>query len=215
MKLPIFPLHTVLFPGMALPLHIFEPRYRRMVNDCLEGTRQFGVALIRAGVEVGGGAVPHVVGTLAHITTVERLPDGRLNIEAVGQERFRILALHDDHEYLSGTVRPFPLDGTDEGAARYSARALAPWLQRYIELLARAAATTIEASALPAEPEALGYLAAMVAQIPMSEKQALLSMTRAADLLRYERTLYRREISLLRAMLATTQPRDTATFSPN
>jgi Lon protease-like protein len=215
MKLPIFPLRTVLFPGMALPLHIFEPRYRRMINACLEGARQFGVALIRTGVEVGGPAVPYVVGTLALITTVERLPDGRLNIEAVGQERFRILTLHDELGYLSGTVRLFPLGGADEGAARHSARALSPWLQRYIELLARAAATTIEATALPADPAALGYLAAMVAQIPMSEKQALLSTRRAADLLRHERALFRREISLLRAMLASTHPRDTATFSPN
>lgn len=84
MKLPLFPLNTVLFPGMALRLHIFEPRYRLMVADCLANGGLFGVVLIRSGREVGEPAVPHSVGTTAHISGAERLPDGRLNIEVFG-----------------------------------------------------------------------------------------------------------------------------------
>jgi hypothetical protein len=138
MKLPLFPLHTVLFPGMLLPLHIFEPRYRKMINECLDGNRPFGVALIAQGPEVGGRAEPHAVGTWALISRVERQPDGRMSIEAVGQERFRILRLHDDEDYLTGTVERFPLGGAKEDRAQQLARRLRPWLERYLTLLGQA-----------------------------------------------------------------------------
>src|SRR5690242_121607 len=104
MKLPLFPLHTVLFPGMSLPLHIFEPRYRTMINECLSSGAPFGIVLISSGREVGEPAVPHTVGTTAHISGAERLPDGRLNIEVVGQQRFQIIELHQDQSYLTGTI---------------------------------------------------------------------------------------------------------------
>jgi len=77
MQLDLFPLHTVLFPHMRLPLHIFEPRYRVMIRACIDEERPFGVALIRSGEEVGGPAEPHGVGTTARITSHETLPDGR------------------------------------------------------------------------------------------------------------------------------------------
>src|SRR5205814_5524803 len=84
----LFPLNTVLFPGMPLPLHIFEERYKLMIGRCLEEERPFGVVLIQSGPEVGGTAVPHRVGTTAHIAAVRRLDDGRMNLIAIGQERF-------------------------------------------------------------------------------------------------------------------------------
>src|SRR5206468_11650777 len=87
MILPLFPLHTVLFPGMALPLHIFEARYRLMINECLSASTPFGIVLIDAGHEVGEPAVPHTIATTAHIAGAARLPDGRLNMEVVGQQR--------------------------------------------------------------------------------------------------------------------------------
>lgn len=159
--------------------------------------------------------MPHIVGTAARITTVERLPDGRLNIQAVGQDRFRVVELREEDGCLIGAVQAFPLLGSAGGQAHRQAHALAPWLRRYIDLLAQAAATAIKPQELPAEPEALGFLAAMVAQIPMLEKQRLLSAAAAPDLLRQERAIYRREVSLLRAMLTSNYARDTVTFSPN
>ena len=216
MKLSLFPLHTVLFPGMALPLHIFEPRYRKMINTCLDDNSPFGVVLIRAGSEVGGPAAPYAVGTFARVSRAERLPDGRMNIEAVGEERFRIRELKrglDDG--LCGTVESFPLATPDDHNVHAAARVLAPWLEHYLELLGQAAATRFAPKRLPDDPIALAYLAAIVAQIPMREKQGLLSITSAADLLRQERALYRREISLLRAMLASPQARDHGSLSPN
>jgi Lon protease-like protein len=215
MKLPLFPLHTVLFPGMALPLHIFEPRYRLMINECLKAGGAFGIVLIHSGREVGAPAVPHTIGTTAHISGAERLPDGRLNIEVVGQQRFRILDLHQDQAYLTGTIEEFPLAGGDERPARRSARALLPWLGRYLSLLGDKADAKFDPADMPRDPTSIGYLAAIVAQIPMTEKQRLLGVVTAAELLEHERAIYRREIALLRAMLGSDRPADTTSFSPN
>src|SRR6185503_19425073 len=102
MELRLFPLNTVLFPGMRMPLHIFEERYRLMIRECIEQDAPFGVLLIREGEETGGSAVPHGVGTTARITQVEYLDDGRMNIFTIGQERFRLSELSTDREYLTG-----------------------------------------------------------------------------------------------------------------
>ena len=108
-ELPLFPLRTVLFPGQTLPLHIFEPRYRQMVADCMASDRTFGVALIREGAEVGGPAVPYEVGTTAVIQGVDRLDDGRLNIVTIGHERFRLQEVDSSAKpYLVGRVAAYP-----------------------------------------------------------------------------------------------------------
>lgn len=149
MKLPLFPLRVVLFPGMTLPLHIFEPRYREMINLCLDTERPFGVVLIRSGVEVGVAAEPYPIGTSARLVGVERLPDGRMNIETVGDQRFRILAVHHEASYLTGTVEMFPLAGHDTPAAYASARALLPHLTRYLALLGEATTEAFDLKRLP------------------------------------------------------------------
>jgi Lon protease-like protein len=215
MILPLFPLHTVLFPGMAMPLHIFEPRYRLMVNECLSRGAPFGIVLIEAGREVGEPATPHVIGTTAHIAGAERMADGRMNIEVVGQQRFRILSLRHDQAYLTGTIEEFPLAGGDQRPARRSARALLPWLGRYLALLGEKAETKFDPADMPREPASIAYLAAIVAQIPMPEKQQLLALATAEELLEHERAIYRREIALLRAMLQIQHPTQSTGFSTN
>src|SRR5688572_13111983 len=86
-ELPLFPLNTVLFPGMPLRLHIFEERYKLMIERCYSSGAPFGGTLIRKGGEVGGGADPFLIGCTALITEIEPLNDGRMNIVAVGHER--------------------------------------------------------------------------------------------------------------------------------
>jgi Lon protease-like protein len=202
-KLALFPLHTVLFPGMALPLHIFEPRYRRMIHACLRDQAPFGVVLIRAGREVGGPAVPYTIGTLARIGHIEHLPDGRMNIEAIGEQRFRLARLYAaQDEVHTGDIAEYPLQDSSHPEAQAADRALRPWLVRYLDLLGQSARTHFSEKPLPADPAGLAYFAASVAQIPAGEKQALLSVANAAELLLLERALYRRETSLLRAMVA-------------
>ena len=76
-ELRLFPLNMVLFPGGSLPLRIFEERYKLMIGECLKGSLPFGVVLIKEGIEVGGLASPHQVGTTARITKAERSDQGR------------------------------------------------------------------------------------------------------------------------------------------
>lgn len=90
LNIPIFPLHTVLFPGGILPLRVFEPRYTDMISECLRTDSQFGVCLIREGNEVGGGASTHATGTLAKIHDWHMRHDGLLGVTVLGGERFEI-----------------------------------------------------------------------------------------------------------------------------
>lgn len=215
MKLALFPLHTVLFPGMPLPLHIFEPRYQEMIETCLNYQAPFGVVLIRSGSEVSGPAETHTIGTSASIARVERLPNKRLNIEVVGQERIKILEVQQAESYLTGTVENYPLGGAEDPPAHESARALAPWLGRYLTMLGEAAGAPFDKKHLPNNPTSLAYLAAIVVQIPLEEKQKLLSLHSAVELLDHERTIYRREVSLVRAILNNGQANNDNSFSHN
>ena len=90
-RIPIFPLHTVLFPDGPLPLRIFEPRYTDMISQCLKSNMGFGVCLITEGKEVGGIATTHEIGTLANITDWHMRKDGLLGITVIGEKRFRVL----------------------------------------------------------------------------------------------------------------------------
>jgi Lon protease-like protein len=105
---PMFPLGSVLVPGMVLPLHVFEPRYRALVRDCLAGDREFGVVLIERGSEVGGGDVRTDVGTMARILQVDETPDGRFAVGAVGVRRIRVDAWLDDDPYPRAEISDWP-----------------------------------------------------------------------------------------------------------
>ena len=83
-KLPLFPLNTVLFPKATIPLHVFEDRYKAMINQCVNTNSSFGVVLIRLGLEVGDSAIPYDIGTTAKITKIDYLGEGRLFINAIG-----------------------------------------------------------------------------------------------------------------------------------
>jgi Lon protease-like protein len=90
--IPIFPLHSVLFPNGTLPLRIFEPRYLEMVSACLKTEQGFGVCLIRSGSEIGEAAETYETGTLSEITYFSQQSDGLLGITASGKQRFHIVA---------------------------------------------------------------------------------------------------------------------------
>src|SRR5690606_23479022 len=126
-ELPLFPLNTVLFPGMPLRLHIFEERYKQMIGYCYTTGGPFGVTLIRQGQEVGGYAEPFLVGCTALITEIDPLDDGRMNIVAVGHERFQIRSLKHDMPYLVGMVDNYPLVSSDSALLHASGRSLRPW----------------------------------------------------------------------------------------
>lgn len=93
LKIPLFPLNAVLFPGGALPLRIFEPRYLDMVSDCMKSETGIGVVLIADGLEAGAAATPYEVGTLSTISYWHKRSDGMLGITLKGEQRFRILSI--------------------------------------------------------------------------------------------------------------------------
>lgn len=209
-ELPLFPLNTVLFPNAPIALHIFEPRYKEMIERCLRTDSPFGVVLIQSGQEaLGALPEPHSIGCTARITQVERLEDGRLNIIAVGGERFQIRGLRFDKPYLVGQVDPYPMDRADRAGVDRAAERLRPWVVRYLTALAEAS-TDIEfdPQTLPEDPLALGYLAAALLQIPSEQKQPLLAEQQAAALLIQVRAIYQREVTLLRVLLAHSPAED-------
>jgi Lon protease-like protein len=154
-ELPIFPLNTVLFPGGRLPLHIFEERYKLMINMCIDEHRPFGVCLIREGREAGGAAQPFEVGTSAHIGEVQRLDEGRLNLICTGGERFRILEVTDRTPYLIADVTLLETEPPVDPATPQLAGEAATLFARYVRLNLATTnqwARTIE---MPSEPDLL------------------------------------------------------------
>jgi uncharacterized protein len=129
-ELPMFPLQSVLFPGSALPLHVFEPRYRALVRHCLAHDRTFGVVLIARGSEVGGGDERLSVGTLARIEEASELPDGRFVLIASAATRVAVDTWLPDDPYPRAVVGPRTTEGaldpaTLDGALRAVRRAVA------------------------------------------------------------------------------------------
>jgi uncharacterized protein len=203
-ELPLFPLNTVLFPGMPINLHIFEPRYKLMIEQCIQNEQPFGVVLIHKGAEADGPlAEPHPIGCTAQITQVERLEGGRMNILAVGLERFQIQSLNHTEPYLVGTVELMPLDEDNEPVIEQAGHRLRPWVERYLAVLSQVAEDVhFDPDRLPDDPLALAYLAAALLQIPSDQKQSLLAADGAADFVTTVRTTYRREVALLSAIVA-------------
>ncbi len=203
-ELPLFPLNTVLFPGMPINLHIFEPRYKLMIETCLEEQTPFGVVLIAEGTPAEGPlAKPHPIGCTAQIVQVERLPDGELDILAVGMERFQTHALDYAKPYLVGMVEYLSLDDADPAILNRARDRLRPWVERYLDVLSQASQEVeFDPQQLPHDPVALAHLAAAVVQIPANQKQSLLAVDQPTALLQDIRTIYRREIALLNMILA-------------
>jgi uncharacterized protein len=177
----MFPLGTVLFPSAALPLHVFEERYRALVRTCLAGTPELGVVLIERGSEVGGGDVRSAVGTVARILEAAELPDGRFAIGTVGVRRVRVLRwLPDDpHPWAEVEDWPDPAPGSELGELLERAVAV---LRRALALRSEvgepAAPATIE---LSGDPVLASHQASAVAPLGPLDRQRLLAAPGAED----------------------------------
>jgi Lon protease-like protein len=200
-ELPLFPLNTVLFPGMPLPLHIFEERYKEMVADCIRENRPFGVVLIDEGESENGPlAKPFAIGCTAEIAQVQPLEAGRMLIMTVGRERFRIRRLEYGKPYLVGMVEPAPLETEPDETLATRADMLQPLVVEYLQKLATIGSIEFDAEQIPDDPVALIYLAATLIQLPAGEKQAFLSANRASELGGILMRAYRRELGLMVTM---------------
>jgi len=150
-ELPMFPLGSALVPFQVLPLHVFEPRYRALVRDCLAADGRFGVVLIERGSEVGGGDVRFDVGTVARIAESAELPDGRMAVVAVGDERLRVDRWLDDDPYPRASV--VVLADPEAAAAELAAREpLAVAFDRVVELARALGAEVPDDLALADDP---------------------------------------------------------------
>ena len=161
---------------MVLPLHIFEERYKLMINNCLAQDKPFGVVLIYSGAEVGDSAVPHPVGTVARIANWEWLPDGRMNILTAGDRRFRIVDFAEPElPYLEGRVEYWD----DEPAQHQDLPTLIDKVSHtfidYLTLIMTLSdqALPISQLQLPDDASMLSYHVASNLQIEMNERQSI------------------------------------------
>jgi Lon protease-like protein len=159
MEIPLFPLHAVLCPGIVLPLHIFEERYRALVRHCLDTGEPFGVVLIRDGLDVGTGAVATFagVGAFAEIRRAGRYPDGRFDLLAAATGRFAIESVDTRKApYLVADVTPLDDEVGDETRAERLSGAAIRRFVRYLELMRAREGETTETLDIQVELEAPG-----------------------------------------------------------
>jgi len=190
--LPMFPLGTVLVPGAPLPLHVFEPRYQALVQDCLAADGEFGVVLITRGSEVGGGDLRAEVGTVAGIVEAASMAGGRWALGCAGLRRIRVLGWLDDDPYPRAEVVDWPDEApgpeVDLPAALERVRVqLRHVLAQLAELGVRAAPATLE---LPDDPVLASYAAVAVGPFgPFDAYSLLTEPGPASRLARTERLL--------------------------
>jgi Lon protease-like protein len=202
-ELPMFPLGTVLFPTAVLPLHIFEPRYRKLMADCMAGDREFGVVLIERGSEVGGGDVRTDIGTVAQLVAANELPDGRWYVVTVGTRRIRVRNWLPDDPYPRAEVEAWEDADGDEAASEDTYRELLTSSRRLLALAAEVGAPAGEATAAFDDDPALGtFQVAAAAPIGPFDKQRVLAAQGSGARCALLRELVDDQLELLRQSMA-------------
>ena len=207
--LPLFPLGAVLYPGMLLPLHIFEERYRQLVRDLLDGPdpRKFGVIAIRKGRETGIDGVHSLyeIGCVATLRRVEQHEDGRYDIVTVGTQRFKLLSLDETRPYLQGEVDLLADDQTDLAAVPL-VRTVQTAFRGYLDALTEWGGATVRIEELPDEPRLLSFVVAAAMIIDLTEHQGLLAEPDTVQRLNAQRVLLSRETAMLRTTTSRPAP---------
>lgn len=206
--LPMFPLGSVLFPSLVLPLHVFEPRYRDLMRDVLAGDEEFGVCLIERGAEVGGDDVRTGVGTVARVHEASELPDGRWAVVAVGTRRILVERWLPDDPYPRAEVvdHPDPEPTAEEVALLPGVVAqLRAALARAAELGDTSTPATVE---LADDPTLASHQASALAPIATLDQHALLAAPTVGLRLTRLDSLLADAIEVLDLRLATTDEAD-------
>lgn len=204
LELPLFPLNVVLFPGAEMPLHIFEPRYRLMINECYEQQRPFGIVLARPESEPLHEQ-PYPIGTMAEIEALDRLEDGRINLIAHGSQRFRILSQHREKPYLSATVEVYNDLVEDKQSFSQVTRQAQRFFRLYLEALLAVVGRRELTFTLPDDAESLSHFIAHLIDIEDEQKQHMLELTSTQQRLEEEIAILRREVPFMREVLAMNQ----------
>jgi Lon protease-like protein len=207
--LPLFPLNTPLVPGLVLPLHIFEPRYRQLVEELLaepdEDSREFGIVAVRDGRDIARDRLSALydVGTATVLRQSERLPDGRYDIVTTGSRRFRLLTLDDSAPLLRAEVEF--LDDVSDPADPLLAAQVAERFRHYRAALSGQVADEVEIddeAELPDDPIVLSYLVTAAMVLPLNERQELLAAPTTSERLALARALLGRETALITTLSA-------------
>jgi len=208
--LPLFPLGSVLYPGLLLPIHVFEDRYRKLVHDLLaeQEPRRFGVIAIREGRETGADGVSALydIGCTATVRQVIEQEDGRFYLITVGTQRFRLAEIDRSEPYLRGQVDYLPEDTGDREAAQLAVQEVQSGFRAYLDALAERGAAKVSTLDLPDEPVQLSYLVAASMIANLSDKQALLAQPDALHRLTTERALLSRENAMMRSLTSAPAP---------
>jgi Lon protease-like protein len=198
LELPIFPLNVVLFPGMPLPLHIFEERYKLMIERCLEGNRSFGVTLMRPGAVEGAGDIPHEIGTVARIVRHVRMEDGRYNLVTRGTSRYQMLNMRYESGYLTAQVELLDEEEQDPRVLEVLRAVVEDEFDNFLDDLAELTNIQREPIVFPDDSTAASYLVAHYLPIYNWEKQRLLESFSTDARLAEERRILGRERGMIR-----------------
>jgi Lon protease-like protein len=200
--LPIMPLNSVLFPGAPTTLYIHEERYREMLDEVVEGDGYFGVALLRAGKEVGGPSIPHDIGTIAHISEVTKLPDGSSMVLAQGGPRFRIRAILSAMPVVHADVELIQDREPDNGESVAGADIARHELRELMTLVLKTMGSEATDAEVPEDPEQLSWAIAANLQMELARQQEILEMDSPGKRLTAVLPVLRKEIRHYRVMAA-------------
>lgn len=200
-SLPLFPLKTVLFPGMLLPLVIFEERYKALFRACLKSDRRFGVVLLSS------DNVPLSVGTMAHIVRWEEVEEGRIRVLTVGEQRFRVLEhIESEHPFPVAVVEfwkdeeSIPAGVDPHHLLRHLPGEFTDYLT--MTVLLSGISLPVEFFNLPSDPSQMSFYVARSLQVDLTEKQRLLEEPSAVGRLQRELMLVRRERDFLQRLFS-------------
>jgi ATP-dependent Lon protease len=182
-EIPLFPLPgVVLFPNIILPLHIFEDRYKQMINSCIELSEAFGLILLREGAQEETEKTIHRVGTMARVIEVERLDGGRLNILCQGESRFRVSRfIPNAAPYWKGEATLFDDDPVDELRLGPLVDEATTAYRKAFDLGVKLNAVNSSELQLPESAVDLSFMISYVLDIPAEDKQKLLEIRSTED----------------------------------
>ena len=190
--LPLFPLNTVLFPGGALPIQIFEDRYKLMMQHCLDSDKSLGIVLIESGSEVGEPATPHSTGTMGEVVQASRMEDGRMFVSVAGKQRFHIKKITQYKPYMGADVDLLE-DDPDAWVPPTEMDAIRQAVGRHISLATGLRGGWQSEPKIVSSPVSLSYYIAGILHADLKEKQALLEEPSPSKRLEVELDLLRRE----------------------
>jgi Lon protease-like protein len=193
-ELPLYPLHTVLFPYATTLLHVSEARYREMINRCVEFDQAFGIVLIRNGTTPGGVAEPYMVGTAVRVQHVNTYDDGHMDVNVRGERRFRVRSLDESQSYLVGMVEPvFEMEIEEDPRTESLVMDVRENFRMLIEGVFGGPDYNIQIL-YPPDPTALSFVIANYLTLENIEKQRLLETTDTVERLAELKPLIERQI---------------------